>query len=148
MEWPVLLSKMLNDGIHAGPGTDHFFRPELPHYSGETSGMIHLRVVEDQIVQVSRGKDFPRPGQKFIGFGGLNAIHECLLFVHDQESVVGASPFSGVSVKIPEFPIYCPDPKDILLYLKSIHFFTSPAIKTSFNVKVGAFLGDFPFLTS
>ncbi len=87
--------------------------------------MVHLGVIQDQIVKLPRGEDLPYSGEKFPRHCALDGVHKGRFLIHNEKSVVGAPPLGGVTVKISQVPVYGPDPVDVFFYLESVHAISS-----------------------
>jgi len=109
---PVLAVKMVDDGLVAGRRADQLFRLDDFHHRRQGARMIHLDVVDHQVVDLLGVDDGADPAQQFIEVRMLDRIEQGDLFIDDQVGVVGGAPVGGISVKIPDVPIDRSDPVD------------------------------------
>ena len=77
-------------------------------------GVVHLRVVGDDVIDLPRIDDGGDAGHHLLPEGGLHRIDQRDLVREDQIGVVGAPAPRLITMKIPDIPVDRADPPDIL----------------------------------
>ena len=117
---PVGLVEMLQQGLVPHLRADDLLRADGLDDLGQTAGVVHLHVVDHQVVDLLRVDDIADAVQQFALVGLLHRVDEGDFFIDDEKGVVGGA-VDRIAVKVAADPVDSPDPVDVLGKCNLLH---------------------------
>ncbi len=123
LQRPVLAMEVLDDGLLAhGRAEDFLWFDQLDH-GGQTAGMVHLHMVDYDVVDLGRIHDLVKVMNQVALEAGLHRVEQGDLLILHQKGVVGGALVQGIAMEIAQIPVQGANPVDILLDFNGLHGF-------------------------